>query len=346
MDRRSTVYARCILPVSDPAVHQYDIYHPLKKGFLEQDRYSYPMLKNRSVVSIDDVSKEDLTEIFETSDEMSRLLEQHKPLKIMDGKIMATLFYEPSTRTRLSFESAMNRLGGSVITVSDTGSSSISKGETLADTIRMTESYSDIIVIRHPMEGAAKLASRFSSKPVINAGDGSGQHPTQTLMDLYTIKKEKGRIDGLNIAMIGDLRYGRTVHSLLLALSRFDVSVTLVSPQILRIPEHILARVPDRTEITITDNLSDVLKKSDVFYVTRIQKERFTDQNEYQSVIGSYSVDEKAVSEMKDDAIIMHPLPRIDEISPEVDYSKKAAYFRQAANGVPVRMALVSTILG
>jgi aspartate carbamoyltransferase catalytic subunit len=304
------------------------------------------MLKNRSVVSIDDVSKEDMTEIFETSDEMSKLLEQHKPLKVMDGKIMATLFYEPSTRTRLSFESAMNRLGGSVITVSDTGSSSIAKGETLADTIRMAESYSDIIVIRHPMEGAARLASRFSSKPVINAGDGSGQHPTQTLMDLYTMKKEKGGIDGLNIAMIGDLRYGRTVHSLILALSKFNVNITLVSPQVLRIPEHILARLPKGFDVTVTDSLSEVLKKTDVFYVTRIQKERFTDLNEYQSVIGSYSVDEKAVSEMKDDAIIMHPLPRIDEISPEVDYSRKAAYFRQAANGVPVRMALVSTILG
>lgn len=304
------------------------------------------MLKNRSIVSIEDVSLAELDDIFKKADEMSSALKQGKTLKTLDGKIMATFFYEPSTRTRLSFESAMNRLGGSVISVSEAKSSSVAKGETLADTVRMAEGYSDVIVIRHPMEGAAKLAARFSSKPVINAGDGSGQHPTQTIMDLYTIRKELGSIDGKEITMVGDLRYGRTVHSLLLALSNFDVSVNLVSPDVLKIPEHIISRLPKGFKVNITENLDSALETSDVLYVTRIQKERFTDQNEYLSVIGSYSLNNDAVEKMKEKSIVMHPLPRIDEIKPDVDSSPKAAYFRQASNGVPVRMALVSMIVG
>lgn len=304
------------------------------------------MLKNRSIVSIEDVSLAELDEIFNKADEMSSALKQGKALKNLDGKIMATFFYEPSTRTRLSFESAMNRLGGSVISVSEAKSSSVAKGETLADTVRMAEGYSDVIVIRHPMEGAAKLAARFSSKPVINAGDSSGQHPTQTIMDLYTIKNELGSIDGKEITMVGDLRYGRTVHSLLLALSNFDVSVNLVSPDILKIPEHIISRLPSGFKVNVTQDFDSTLETSDVLYVTRIQKERFTDQNEYLSVIGSYSINAEAVDKMKERSIVMHPLPRIDEITPEVDSSPKAAYFRQASNGVPVRMALVSMIVG
>ncbi len=304
------------------------------------------MLKNRSIVSIEDVSLAELDDIFDKADEMSRALKQGKALKNLDGKIMATFFYEPSTRTRLSFESAMNRLGGSVISVSEAKSSSVAKGETLADTVRMAEGYSDVIVIRHPMEGAAKLAARFSSKPVINAGDGSGQHPTQTIMDLYTMRNELGSIDGKEITMVGDLRYGRTVHSLLLALSNFDVSVNLVSPDILKIPEHIISRLPSGFKVNVTSDFDSTLESSDVLYVTRIQKERFTDQNEYLSVIGSYSINGDAVDKMKDRSIVMHPLPRIDEITPEVDSSPKAAYFRQASNGVPVRMALVSMIVG
>ncbi len=304
------------------------------------------MLKNRSIVSIEDVSLAELDDIFKKADEMSSALKQGKALKNLDGKIMATFFYEPSTRTRLSFESAMNRLGGSVISVSEAKSSSVAKGETLADTVRMAEGYSDVIVIRHPMEGAAKLAARFSSKPVINAGDGSGQHPTQTIMDLYTIRKELGSIDGKEITMVGDLRYGRTVHSLLLALSNFDVTVNLVSPDILRIPEHIISRLPGGFKVNVTSDFDSTLESSDVLYVTRIQKERFTDQNEYLSVIGSYSINGDAVEKMKDRSIVMHPLPRIDEITPDVDSSPKAAYFRQASNGVPVRMALVSMIVG
>lgn len=304
------------------------------------------MLKNRSIVSIEDVSHNELDDIFKKADEMSSSLKQGKVLKILDGKIMATFFYEPSTRTRLSFESSMNRLGGSVISVSEAKSSSVAKGETLADTIRMAEAYSDIIVMRHPMEGAARLAARFSSKPVVNAGDGSGQHPTQTIIDLYTIRKELGGIDGKEITMVGDLRYGRTVHSLLLALSEFDVRINLVSPDILKIPDYILSRLPKGFQVKVTNDLDEVLADTDVLYVTRIQKERFTDQNEYLSVIGSYSIDMATVDKMKEKSIIMHPLPRIDEIAPEVDTSPKAAYFKQASNGVPVRMALVSMILG
>ncbi len=304
------------------------------------------MIKNHSVVSIEDLSSEDFVEVFETTDRMLESIKSGKHLNTISDKIMATLFYEPSTRTRLSFESAMHRLGGQVLTVAETKSSSVSKGETLADTIRMAESYSDIIVIRHPLEGAARLASKFSNVPVINAGDGSGEHPTQTLLDLYTIKKEFGKIDGLKIALVGDLKYGRTVHSLLSALSRFDVKVSLISPESLRIPSHVLSKTRSKIDVEESVNLPPILADCDVFYVTRIQRERFTDQNEYQSLIGSYAIDTHTVSAMKNDAIVMHPLPRIDEISFEVDSLPQARYFKQAANGVPVRMALISLILG
>lgn len=304
------------------------------------------MIKSRCIVSIDDVSDSEMNEIFDLTDRMNESLESGKPITTMKGKILATLFYEPSTRTRLSFESAMQRLGGSTLGFSDVKSSSVSKGETLADTVRMAESYSDIIVIRHPLEGSARLASRFTAKPVINAGDGSGQHPTQTLLDLYTMKKEFGKIDGLKIALIGDLKYGRTVHSLLLALSRFKVQVTLVSPPSLRIPQHIISKVKDIIKIEETDVISHVLPEADVFYATRIQKERFTDQNEYQSLIGSYSIDSELVSQMKEKAIIMHPLPRVDEINPSVDALPQARYFKQAYYGVPLRMALITLLLG
>ncbi|BAB59772.1 aspartate carbamoyl transferase catalytic subunit [Thermoplasma volcanium GSS1] len=304
------------------------------------------MLKNKSVVSIDDVQNDDLFEIFDLSESMLKTIESKGNAPLLTNKIMATLFYEPSTRTRLSFESAMHRLGGSVITVSDTKTSSAAKGETLADTVRMASSYSDIIVIRHPLEGAARLASRFTSKPIINAGDGSGQHPTQTILDLFTIKKELGSIDGKVITMVGDLRYGRTIHSLIIALSRFDVKVNLVSPEILRLPEYVYSMLPDRNYVKEYNDLEEVIGETDVLYVTRIQKERFSDQNEYQSVIGSYSINSETVEKMKKKSVIMHPLPRVDEISPDVDNMPQAAYFRQAYYGVPVRMALIYKILG
>lgn len=304
------------------------------------------MLKNKSLVSIEDVTTTELEEIFKIAGEMESSLASGKPLKTMDGKIMVTIFYEPSTRTRLSFESAMHRLGGSVLSISEIKSSSVAKGETLADTVRMAEGYADVIVVRHPMEGAARLASRFSSKPVINAGDGSGQHPTQTVLDLYTIRKEIGDLNGKEITIVGDLKYGRTVHSLLIALSKYDVSVNLVSPQLLRLPNYVYSRIENSMKVRMTEDLNRVIETTDVLYVTRIQKERFSDPNEYKSVIGSYSINMNTVSAMKEKSIIMHPLPRIDEISPEVDRSPKAVYFRQANNGVPVRMALISEILG
>ena len=246
------------------------------------------MLKNKSLVSIEDVTTTELEEIFKIAGEMENSLASGKPLKTMDGKIMVTIFYEPSTRTRLSFESAMHRLGGSVLSISEIKSSSVAKGETLADTVRMAEGYADIIVVRHPMEGAARLASRFSSKPVINAGDGSGQHPTQTILDLYTIRKEIGDLNGKEITIVGDLKYGRTVHSLLIALSKYDVSVNLVSPQLLRLPNYVYSRIENSMKVKMTEDLNRVIETTDVLYVTRIQKERFSDPNEYKSVIGSY----------------------------------------------------------
>ncbi|MCL4345622.1 MAG: aspartate carbamoyltransferase [Candidatus Thermoplasmatota archaeon] len=304
------------------------------------------MLKGKSLVNIDDVASEDFFRIFDLASEYKKRLSVGEYVKELEGKIMSTLFFEPSTRTRLSFESAMHRLGGNVISVSEAKSSSASKGETIADTIRMASSYSDIVVMRHPMEGAARLASEFSSVPVINGGDGSGQHPTQTLLDLFTIWEKFGRIDNLDVSLVGDLKYGRTVHSLVRALSRFDNTVNLISPEILQMPDHVISGMKQARRIKRIENLDDVLTKSDVFYVTRIQKERFVDLNDYAKVIGSYSFDMETVSKMKKNSIIMHPLPRVDEINPEVDMDPRAYYFREASNGVFVRMAIISMILG
>ncbi len=304
------------------------------------------MLKNRSLVSISDLSEDDVNNVFLKADEMLGYINNSKKINIMNSKILATLFYEPSTRTRLSFESAMHRLGGSVISMADSKTASVSKGETLADTIRIVESYSDIIVIRHPLEGAALLASKFSSKPIINAGDGSGEHPTQTLVDLYTIRKELGDINDKTITIIGDLKYGRTVHSLLMALIRYNVKINLISPENLRLPDYVYNELKNKLNITISSNLEKYIDSTDVLYVTRIQKERFTDKNEYSKLIGSYKITLKEVDKMKDNSIIMHPLPRIDEISPKVDITDKAKYFKQASYGIPIRMALISMIVG
>ena len=304
------------------------------------------MLKNRSIISIADLTDEDINEIFTQSDRMLENINTGQKVKDMSSKILATLFYEPSTRTRLSFESAMERLGGSIISMADSRSSSSSKGETLADTVRIVESYSDIIVIRHPLEGAALLASKFSSKPVINAGDGSGEHPTQTLIDLYTIHRELGAIDGKTITIIGDLKYGRTVHSLLSALSRYNVNVNLVSPESLALPKHVYREIKGKLDIKLSDSVEKFLPETDILYVTRIQKERFTDKNEYAKLIGSYKITSKEAEMLRQGSIIMHPLPRVDEISPDVDNMKCAKYFKQAYYGVPVRMALISMIAG
>ncbi len=304
------------------------------------------MLKGKSIVSIDDVGTEDFIEIFKIASQLKKKVLKQEKIDMMDGKIMATLFFEPSTRTRLSFESAMHRLGGSVITVSEPKSSSAVKGETVADTMRMAASYSDVIVIRHPLEGAARLATEFSRVPVLNAGDGSGQHPTQTLLDLFTIWEKFGRIDNLDISLVGDLKYGRTVHSLIKALNRFENKINLISPEILKMPDHFISTLRDRESINVNTSIEEYLATSDVFYVTRIQKERFVDMNDYNKVIGSYSFNSETVSRMKSEAIILHPLPRVDEIHPDVDIDKRATYFKQAENGVYVRMAIIKMILG
>jgi len=298
------------------------------------------------VVSINDFSLDEINRVFELAEKMLPGARGKESNHLMDGKLLATLFFEPITRTRLSFESAMNRMGGGVLGFSDPSGTSVVKGETLADTIRMAEAYTDVIVLRHPREGAARLASQFSTKPVLNAGDGAGQHPTQTLLDLFTILREKGDIGDQHVVLLGDLKYGRTVHSLAYALSRFGAEITLVSPPQLTMPEEIHSYLSKKSNVHQTDSLEDAVSDADVLYVTRIQKERFPDPTEYIHVAGMYKVDVPLLKQGKDDLIVMHPLPRVKEISPEVDHTKYARYFQQAFNGVPIRMALLGLVTG
>ena len=297
----------------------------------------------KHLISIRDIGKKEILNILEESKKMEDVLNSKKTLKIMEGKILATLFYEPSTRTRLSFETAMKRLGGSVIGFTDIRNTSVMKGESFRDTIRVVSDYGDIIAIRHPCEGAARLASEYSSVPVINAGDGSNQHPTQTLLDLYTIKREIGRIDGITVAFLGDLKYGRTVHSLCYALSLFkDVEIRFISPEELRIPREIVCDLLERG-VKFQEMETIDLEGVDVVYVTRIQRERFPDPNEYERVKGKYKL---TLEHVKDrDLIIMHPLPRVDEIDPRIDDLPQAKYFQQSFYGVPVRMAILKMLL-
>ena len=305
------------------------------------------MWKGRDVISIRDFKKEDIEHVLKTAERLERELKDEGALKYAGGKILATLFFEPSTRTRLSFESAMHRLGGSVIGFSEASSTSVKKGESLRDTIKTVEQYSDVIVIRHPKEGAARLAAEVADIPVINAGDGSNQHPTQTLLDLYTIKRTFGRIDGLKIGLLGDLKYGRTVHSLSEALTHYDVELYLISPELLKMPKHIVEDLRNKgVKIYETSDLESVIPELDVLYATRIQKERFPDEQEYLKVKGSYVITLDLLKNAKESLKIMHPLPRVDEIHPSVDASKHAIYFRQVFSGVPVRMALLGLTLG
>jgi aspartate carbamoyltransferase catalytic subunit len=269
-----------------------------------------------------------------------------KGSNMLRGKILATLFFEASTRTRLSFESAMHKLGGSAIGFAEAEIASVKKGENLADTVRVVESYADVIALRHPLEGAARLAAEFSKVPIINGGSGAEEHPTQALLDLYTIKKEKGKIDGLKIALVGDLRYGRTVHSLAYALSLYDIELYLVSPETLKMRREVLQTIKEKIEVTERTSLEKIVPLVDVLYVTRIQKERFPDLAEYAKVKGSYKIDLEALKEAKEDLIILHPLPRVDEIAAEVDNTPYARYFQQVWNGIVVRMALLALILG
>lgn len=303
--------------------------------------------KHRDIISIKDFSKEEIEFILDYSKHMIPYAKGEKHTDFLKQKILATLFFEPSTRTRLSFESAMHRLGGNVIGFSDPSGTSQKKGESLADTIRMADSYSDTIVIRHPQEGAARLAAEFSEVPVINAGDGAGQHPTQCLLDLFTILTEKKKIKGNNVILLGDLKYGRTVHSLAYALSLFQAHLTFVSPETLKMPKEVINECKEfGVEPISTTNLEKAIKEADVIYATRIQKERFPDAEEYNRVVGSYKVNNSLLQQGKEDLIVMHPLPRIVEIEPEVDKTDHAVYFKQAFNGIPVRMALLSLIFG
>ncbi len=302
---------------------------------------------DRDLVSIRDLTRDQIEYILEKANEMVPYAKGEKVKRILDGKVLGNLFFEPSTRTKLSFESAASRLGCNVIDVSEMSMTSISKGETLADTIKMVDAYCDLIVLRHPHEGAARLAAKFSENPVINAGDGAGSHPTQTLLDLFTMKDAMGTLDGLNIALVGDLKYGRTVHSLATALTQFGAKLTLVAPESLQMPDDTVNHLKRNGCTPVkTAELSDAIGQADVLYVTRIQRERFPDPSEYQKVAGMYRIDNAILREAQKDMIVMHPLPRVDEIAPEVDNTPHARYFQQAFNGVPVRMALLCAILG
>ncbi|MCW4004007.1 MAG: aspartate carbamoyltransferase [Candidatus Bathyarchaeota archaeon] len=300
--------------------------------------------KGRDIVSIEDFSQQEINHILTVSKKMEPLAKSGSD--ILKGKILATLFFEPSTRTRLSFETAMLKLGGNYIGFAEPDIASVRKGESLADTIRTVENYSDIIALRHSLEGSAKLAAEFSKVPVINGGSGAQEHPTQALIDLYTMRKEKGRIDGLKVALVGDLRYGRTVHSLAYALALYDVELFLVSPESLRMRKDVLDTIKSKIPVTEASNLDEIMPKVDVLYVTRIQKERFPDPTEYAKVKGTYRVDLKTLENAKKDLIILHPLPRIDEIATEVDATSQARYFQQVWNGIVVRMALLALVLG
>jgi aspartate carbamoyltransferase catalytic subunit len=300
--------------------------------------------QGRDIISIEDFSREEITYILNNTKTMEPIATQGSDM--LKGKILATLFFEPSTRTRLSFEAAMLKLGGSVIGFAEAELASVKKGENLADTVRTVENYADVIALRHPLDGAAKLAAELSKVPIINGGSGSEEHPTQALIDLYTIQKEKGKIDGLKIALVGDLRYGRTVHSLAYALSLYNIDLYLISPETLRMRREVLRTINKKMSVTEDSNLEKVIPQVDVLYVTRIQKERFPDPAEYAKVKGVYKINLETLSTAKKDLIILHPLPRVDEIAAEVDKTPQARYFQQVWNGVVVRMALLALVLG
>jgi aspartate carbamoyltransferase catalytic subunit len=300
--------------------------------------------KGRDIVSIKDFSRKEIDYLLNRSQDMEPMA--RKGSDMLKGKILATLFFEPSTRTRLSFEAAMLKLGGSTIGFAEAEIASVRKGENLADTVRTVENYADIIALRHPLEGAAKLAAEFSNVPILNAGSGAEEHPTQAFMDLYTMQKEKGKIDGLKIALVGDLRYGRTVHSLAYALSLYNIELYLISPESLRMRHEVIRAIKDKISIVEDINLEKIIPKIDVLYVTRIQKERFPDLAEYAKVKGAYRIDLNTLKNAKKDMIILHPLPRVDEIASEVDSTPQARYFHQVWNGIVVRMALLALVLG
>ncbi|HNS51867.1 MAG TPA: aspartate carbamoyltransferase [Anaerolineae bacterium] len=308
----------------------------LQSGFYGQD-----------IISVRQFTRDNLAHLFRVADEMRAVVKRVGSTDLLKGHVLAVLFYEPSTRTSSSFIAAMTRLGGSVIPINEVKFSSVTKGESLPDTIRTLESYADVIVLRHPDVGASQVAAEYAHKPIINAGDGVGEHPTQALLDLYTIQSELGRIDGLHVAMAGDLRYGRTVHSLARLLTMYDVSMTFVSPEILRLPLDVMNEVKAAGRpVRETYDVHDVIADLDVLYVTRVQRERFADQAQYESVADYYVVDPELIAMAKQKMVVMHPLPRVNEISYAIDQDPRAAYFRQMENGLYIRMALLAAVLG
>ena len=300
--------------------------------------------QGRDIISIEDFSRQEIDYILDISRSMEPLAS--KGSDMLKGKILATLFYEPSTRTRLSFEAAMLKLGGSNIGFADAEVTSVKKGENLADTVRTVENYADAIALRHSLEGAARLAAEFSKVPIINGGTGAEEHPTQAFTDLYTMRREKGNIDGLKVALMGDLRYGRTVHSLAYALALYNIELYLVSPETLRMRKDVIQTIKNKIPVTEDATLEAIMPQIDVLYVTRIQKERFPDAAEYAKVKGTYKIDLKTLKNAKKDMIILHPLPRVDEIAPEVDNTPQARYFPAGLQRRLVRMALLALVLG
>ena len=300
-------------------------------------------MKNRSLVSIDDFTTVEILKILDLAEEFAQTPSQ----PLLAGKVIATLFFEPSTRTRLSFESAISKLGGKIIGFSDANSSSVSKGETLNDTIKTVSNYCDVIVMRHHIEGSARFASEIAGIPVINAGDGANQHPTQTLLDLYSIRKTQGRLEDLNIFMVGDLKYGRTVHSLVMAMSRWNATFNFISPDELKMPDefklylnNLGLKYYEHTDFT------EIISKADIIYMTRVQKERFSDPIEYEKVKNVYVLKDSMLKNTKENMRILHPLPRVNEIDQDVDSNPKAYYFEQALNGVYTRQAILCSLLG
>ncbi len=305
------------------------------------------MLKGEDILNTAQFSVQELNLIMNTAASFEKQVREGSIIRNLEGQVVAVLFFEPSTRTRLSFETAANRLGARVITVAEPASSSVAKGESLADTIRTVDGYADVIVMRHPMKGSAQIAADNAIHPFINAGDGSGHHPTQALLDIYTIRKEKGALGGHTVAFIGDLKYGRTVHSLGYLMTLYKNKMIFVSPKALRMPEEITNDLRGRgAEIEETEDLKEALAVSDIAYVTRIQRERFEDPAEYEKLKGSYIITRALIDQAKKGITILHPLPRVDEISTNVDNYEGAAYFRQAHNGVYVRMALLALVTG
>lgn len=298
------------------------------------------------LITMDDLTNEEAISLLDDAEQLLPVARGDAYLPLLEGKVLANLFFENSTRTRLSFETSMKRLGGEVLNLSEVGSS-IKKGETLYDTMQMIDGYADVAVIRHPRQGAAQYAADAVKIPIMNAGDGAGNHPTQTLLDLFTIRQGQGKIEGLNVVLVGDLRYGRTAHSLSHALSRFGASLTLVSPEALKMPSEIVKDLKSSgCNVEESKELSPAISSADVVYMTRIQRERFPDEAEYEKVAGIYTLKAEDLRSVQSDMMVMHPLPRVNEIHPSIDATSHAWYFKQAFNGVPTRMALLCRSLG